>query len=166
MKACFSVISFDPYDVSGDGQLIAFAKLSSNPDAADYNVTDAFVFDRSSGKSTQVTIGTDGGGSDGTVRELSISRDGRFIGFNTNATNLAAPYGDDRDSHFYVFDGMTQRTWMVDTTYDGGLADRSAYNGVITPNGSSAVFASSAIDLTAELAYPPLSRLYLTAICP
>jgi len=89
--------------ISGNGRLVAFA--SDDPNISDedldttttlagdtFNVRDIFVFDRASGAIELASrhSGAEGEGGDADSSLPSISMDGRYVAFQTNATNLAA----------------------------------------------------------------------------
>jgi len=88
--------------ISGDGRLVAFA--SDDPDVSSedldttttpagdtFNVRDIFVFDRASGTIELASrhSGPQGEGGNETSSLPSISMDGRYVAFQTGATNLA-----------------------------------------------------------------------------
>ncbi|NUP97414.1 MAG: calcium-binding protein [Planctomycetaceae bacterium] len=93
-----------PTVVSGDGRFVAFASNASNLVAGDTNgVTDVFVHDRLLATTERVSVSTAGlqgnfqsgvSGNSGFLEVLppglSISADGRFVVFESNATNLVA----------------------------------------------------------------------------
>src|SRR5262245_55827858 len=73
--------------ISGDGQLVAFESADDDPASQDQNgLTDIFVFDRLTGRTTRVSEPFGGGGADGPSFNPSISADGRFVAFESQAT--------------------------------------------------------------------------------
>ncbi len=82
--------------ISGDGRFIAFASFASNLVPEDGNAqSDVFVYDRfppnrQQGQVALVTVGLDGDGANNGVSDfpVTISRDGRWIGFASAASNL------------------------------------------------------------------------------
>jgi hypothetical protein len=80
--------------------------------AGDTNGTqDVFVHDRETGITSRVSVDSDGNEGDGRSRDVSISVDGRFVTFESEATNLV---DDDTNGAFDVFvhdrdTGMTIR---------------------------------------------------------
>src|SRR5262245_35592588 len=77
--------------ISGDGRFVAFASHASNLVAADTNgVDDVFVRDRLLGTTERVSV--DSGGAEGNHHSvyLMISRDGLFVTFRSNASDLVA----------------------------------------------------------------------------
>ncbi len=88
--------------ISADGRWVAFGSSASNLVSGDTNgVSDTFVHDRQSGTTEHVSVNSSGAqGSGGflTFGSLrpSISADGRYVAFDSDATNLVA--GDTNDS--------------------------------------------------------------------
>jgi Tol biopolymer transport system component len=80
--------STDP-SISSDGRFVAFASAASNLVAGDSNLTlDVFVRDRQLASTVRASVdsgGTQGAGSSGGP---SISADGRFVAFDSLASNL------------------------------------------------------------------------------
>jgi Tol biopolymer transport system component len=81
--------------VSGDGRFVAFTSLADNLVPSDRNgVNDVFVRDRQTGTTERVSVsstGAEGNGTSGTFQTLhepSISADGRFVAFDSLASNL------------------------------------------------------------------------------
>jgi Tol biopolymer transport system component len=82
--------SFRP-SISGDGGNVAFSSLATNLVANDTNgVEDAFVRNRSKGKTTRVSVDSTGAEGNGASHPPSISADARYVAFYSDATNLVA----------------------------------------------------------------------------
>jgi Tol biopolymer transport system component len=117
--------SYDP-SISGDGRFVAFASRASNLDQADTEPTpaehgvgidpawDIFVRDLATGTTALVSRAGGAGGSDGKGASLapSISADGRFVAFQSFATNLH-PEDTDPTGDIYVRDLVTATTIFV-----------------------------------------------------
>jgi Tol biopolymer transport system component len=82
--------------LSGDGRFVAFASAASNLDSSDSEgFTDVFVFDRMPALLARASIDVDGvGGGNGHSRAPSLSADGQFLAYVSEATNVAV---DDPD---------------------------------------------------------------------
>ncbi len=75
--------------ISGDGRYIAFVSEASNLVTPDRNgVADVFLFDRQTGSITLVSRAVDGGSANGISLNPALSHDGRFVGFQSDASNL------------------------------------------------------------------------------
>jgi Tol biopolymer transport system component len=80
--------SSDPA-ISGDGRFVAFASKATNLVDGDTNGhEDIFVHDRCTHKTARVNLGPSGSEADDFCFDVSISADGRFIAFSSDATNL------------------------------------------------------------------------------
>ncbi len=78
-----------PPRISADGRFVTFQSNSSNLVPGDTNGdTDAFVFDRQTDMIQLVSVASDGTQGNASSGTPSISADGRFVGFQSYATNL------------------------------------------------------------------------------
>jgi Tol biopolymer transport system component len=111
--------------LSADGRFVAFGSRASNLVADDTNNRrDIFVHDRQTGTTERVSIDGTGAGGSAHSREPSISADGRFVTFHSDASNLVA--GDtNSSSDIFVYDRRTRRTERASVNFDGneGLDD-------------------------------------------
>jgi len=77
--------------ISADGRFVAFTSGAANLVAGDTNgAADIFIRDRAKRKTERVSIGSRGAQADGGSWYPSISADGRFVAFESEATNLVA----------------------------------------------------------------------------
>lgn len=136
--------SYDP-SISGDGRYVAFTSISSDLVVGDSNAwPDVFVRDILAG--TTVRVSTTSGGSQVTLGGggTSISRDGRYVTFMSEAADLVPGHTGnttdvfvhDRDADADgTFDEAGQiATVLVSVASDGTQADVGTY-GRISPNG-------------------------------
>ena len=98
--------------ISGDGRYVVFQSDAANLVSGDDNgVTDIFLHDLLSGRTTRISVNSDGEQGDGASLNPSISDDGRVIAFHSYAGNLDG--GDtNRDRDVFVHDrgiGQTSR---------------------------------------------------------
>jgi archaellum component FlaF (FlaF/FlaG flagellin family) len=78
-----------PASISGDGRFVAFASSASNLVPADSNSeSDIFVHDLQTGTATRVSVASDGTQANSGSARPSISGDGRFVSFDSVASNL------------------------------------------------------------------------------
>lgn len=87
--------------ISSDGRHVVFASAATNLVPDDGNgLTDVFVFDRDAGTTERISSAGGGLDGDGLSQKAAISADGRFVVFESDATNLVQ---DDPDTDVDVF---------------------------------------------------------------
>ena len=140
--------SKEPF-ISGDGSVVAFRSLASNLVAGDSNERwDIFVHELSSSITTRVSVPTGGGEANHDSFSPSLSDDGRYVVFRSNANNLVA--GDTNQRHdIFVHDRDTGTTARVSEPAGGGNANGHSYEPAISGDGNWIVFESDATDLVA-----------------
>jgi Tol biopolymer transport system component len=75
--------------ISADGRYVAFASDASNLLDDDQNrTTDVFIYDRDTGALGWISRGSDGSSANGESLSPVISADGRFVAFQSDASNL------------------------------------------------------------------------------
>ncbi|MFF3444057.1 S8 family serine peptidase [Streptosporangium sp. NPDC002721] len=98
---------------SADGRFAVFNSDATNLVPGDANGrTDVFVRDRTTGRTEAVSVGTGGLTGDGNSREQSISADGRFVAFESGATDLV-PGDTNGHADVFVRDRQTGRTELI-----------------------------------------------------
>jgi Tol biopolymer transport system component len=111
--------------LSEDGRFLAFTSGANDLVASDTNgLLDVFVRDLLLGTTERVSVSPSGGQGNGTSRMAAISGDGRFVAFNSLATNLVQ--GWPSGQHVYRHDRMTGATEPVDVRTNGTAATLSA----------------------------------------
>jgi Tol biopolymer transport system component len=135
--------------VSADGRYVAFASDATNLVPLDTNNTnDVFVHDRQTGVTERVSL-TDGDlQANGSSASPSISADGRFVAFESAATNLVT--GDTNGKvDIFVRDRQTLTTTRVSVSSTGGQAANDSVTALIGTDGLSVAFTSLAENLVA-----------------
>jgi hypothetical protein len=140
--------SSDP-DVSSDGRFVAFDSDASNIVAGDTNGwRDVFVRDRLTGKAERVSISTSGKQGNSVSSGPSISADGRYVFFDSNASNLVS--GDTNDSwDVFVRDRVSGTTERVSLSNTGKQGNDDGFGSLISPDGRYVLFDSYASNLVA-----------------
>jgi Tol biopolymer transport system component len=135
--------------LSEDGRYVAFGSSASNLVADDTNgMRDIFVYDRTAGTTTLVSVGSDGAQANFYAYAPSISGDGRFVAFYSSASNLVA--GDTNDERdVFVHDRTTGITTRVSVGAGGVQAHSSSAYPAISGDGRFVAFHSSASNLVA-----------------
>ena len=136
-------------DVSADGRYVVFSSYATDLVAHDTNnQRDVFVRDTRTGRTRLVSVGVGGAQGNGESREGSISADGRYVAFNSFATNLVP--GDTNNSpDVFVRDLRTGRTTLA-SAGPNGLADNGAHQPEISADGKHVVFTSGSTNLVAD----------------
>jgi Tol biopolymer transport system component len=140
--------SSDSPSVSADGRYVAFHSLASNLVGNDGNGHfDIFVRDRTTGTTVCASVDPNDVPGNGNSSWPSISRDGRFVAFDSDTSNLVA--GDVNGVRdIFVRDLMNGSTALVsvDSAGNQGNLD-SAEKLAISGDGSRVAFLSSASNL-------------------
>lgn len=139
-------------DLSSDGRYVAF--LSDDPDLivdGGNGFTQVFVKDTQTGVLTLVSATASGLQGNGKSNNPSISNDGRFVAFDSAATNLVdAEFGNDSNGVRDVFrkDRETSAIVLVSVADDGNTqGNGESTRPDITADGSVVVFESLASNL-------------------
>jgi Tol biopolymer transport system component len=138
--------SYDPV-ISADGRFVAFHSAASNLVGGDTNgVVDIFVRDRSTGRTSRVSVSSAGEEANGESDTSSISADGRFVAFLSHATNLVG--GDTNgDADIFVRDRSTGRTRRVSVSSDEAQGNGPSADPVLSADGRIVAFSSQASNL-------------------
>ncbi|HVE62794.1 MAG TPA: hypothetical protein VNB94_03180 [Mycobacteriales bacterium] len=136
-------------DVSGDGKFVAFESDAANLVPGDTNEnTDVFVRDRDTGAVELISrsMGATGTPGDSYSINPSISADGRYVAFESFASNLVA---DDTNVEPDVFryDRQTGDVIRVSVGVNDSQATGYSYDPEISGDGQFVVFSSDATDL-------------------
>lgn len=133
--------------ISMDGRYVAFSSDASNLVSGDTNnAGDVFVHDLQTGQTSRVSVSSDGtqGNADSGVR--SISADGRYVAFDSWASNMVTD--DTNNAHdVFVHDRQTGQTSRVSIASDGNQASSGASGGSISADGRYVTFYSGSSDL-------------------
>ncbi len=140
--------SFEPA-ISARGRYVAFHSYATNLVAGDTNgVRDVFVYDRSTGATTRVSVDLNGIQGNDHSRSPSISADGRYVAFYSDATNLVTGDTNSR-SDVFVHDLSTGATTRVSIASDGTQANSGSSLPEISADGRYVAFDSTAWNLVA-----------------
>ncbi len=137
--------------ISADGRFVAFESNATNllgPGGDTNGVADAFVYDRETGITELVSAGPGGVQGDGVSAGPKISADGRFVAFQSTATNLLGPGGDTNgQTDIYVHDRVTGINERVSVGPGGLPTDNSATAPALSADGQVVAFNSNATTL-------------------
>lgn len=136
--------------LSDDGRFIAFASDATNVVSGDTNGNrDVFVYDTLSGVTERVSLSWKGLEARGHSDCPSISADGRYVAFLSDAWNLyrdALNFGDSVDQ-VYVRDRLLGTTTRLTVAHDGGDPDNPSGCPSISADGQRVAFSSGARNL-------------------
>ncbi len=139
--------SDDP-SISGDGRYVAFHSAATNLVSGDTNALfDVFVYDLQTNTIERVSVDGSGGESaGGGSLQPSISGDGRYVAFQSSATNLV-PGDTNGRTDIFVFDRDTDTIERVSVDAGGAEGDRNSVEPSISSDGRYVTFASEAANL-------------------
>jgi len=134
--------------ISADGRYVAFETISTLVAGDTNGTSDVFVRDRQTGVTTRVSVDSAGNEGDPDSLDPSISADGRYVAFASDATTLVA--GDNNGfGDIFVHDRQTGQTTRVSVDSAGNQANGFSYQCTISANGQRVAFASYASNLVA-----------------
>jgi Tol biopolymer transport system component len=161
--------SSDYPSISADGRYVAFGSLASNLVNGDTNnycdwqiafgsCPDIFVQDRQTGETARISVASDGAQADNESWTPSISADGRFVAFASDARNLVSDdtndycVGEDvfylvNCTDIFVHDRQTGETTRVSVASDGTHGNGLSFDPSISADGRYVAFTSAASNL-------------------
>src|SRR6476661_1320443 len=137
--------------ISADGRFVAFTSFASNRLGETNNRDDIFVRDLLTNTTTRVSVDSAGNPGNSDSSSPSISADGRFVAFESQASNLVP--GDTNNffnqAKIFVRDLSTNTTTRVSVNSAGiqGDEDDALFGPLISADGRFVAFASGASNL-------------------
>jgi Tol biopolymer transport system component len=134
--------------ISADGRYVAFASFATDiVTKADTNGgSDVFLRDRQTNTTTALSVTPTGSIANGGSGAPSLTPDGRFVAFESNASNLVAGDGNGTTDVF-VRDLQTKKTTRVSVDATGGDSNGGSISSDINGDGRYVAFSSEATDL-------------------
>ena len=141
--------------ISANGRFVAFHSYAGNLVPGDTNVTgfafgtgDVFVRDRVTNTTTRVSVSSSGMQGNNHSDFASISADGRFVAFNSFASNLVP---NDTNGHLdtFVRDRVTNQTSRISLSNSGLQGNHNSTFSKINADGRFVAFESVASNLVA-----------------
>ncbi|MBK7876905.1 MAG: hypothetical protein IPJ77_14360 [Planctomycetes bacterium] len=126
---------------------MVFRSLASNLVPGDGNLhEDIFLRDRAAGVTTIVSVSSTGSQANQDCISASVSGDGRYVAFESNASNLV-PGDGNGVGDIFLRDMWTQQTTAVSVTPGGVMGNLSCRYTSISQDGRYVAFQSLAFDL-------------------
>ena len=138
--------------ITPDGQFVVFESVATDLVSNDVNgvTSDVFIRNRTNAACELISVNAAGTGSaNSDSRAPSVSANGRYVGFETFASNLGPV---DSNNHFdvYVRDRQTGSNILCSPTLAGNNgANNDSYAALVSSNGAKVIFFSYASDLVA-----------------
>jgi Tol biopolymer transport system component len=133
--------------ISRDGRYLCFSSYASNLVAGDTNSQpDVFVRDLAAGLTERISVASDGSQAGSYSWACAISSDGRFVAFQSYASNLVA--GDtNAKADIFVRDRQLGQTTLVSRPVAGAQSNGESYLPSISGDGRYVAFHSAASNL-------------------
>lgn len=137
-------------EVSGNGRFVVFESNADNLVNGDSNGRwGIFTFDRRKNKTKLISKGVGGSQANGDSFDPSISLDGRYVLFTSEATNIVNGDGNNRLDVF-IFDRKTGKRSRISVSSAEAEASGDSWNASISANGRFVAFGSESDDLVAS----------------
>ena len=134
-------------EISGDGRSVVFMSDSTALVDGDTNdVSDTFVRDLATGRLERVSVSSTGEQGNAPSLSGSISGDGRFVAFRSEATNLVRGDTNGR-SDIFLRDRTEGTTIRISVASDGTQANGESDSAAISADGRFVAFRSAASNL-------------------
>ena len=139
--------------ISADGRYIAFCSYAGNlVPGGDLNGgpnPDVYLHDRETAETTRISVASDGTQANDWSCKPSISSNGRFIAFDSFATNLA-PEDPNSNLDVFIHDQLTGNTSLISRAYGNQVANGESQSPSISADGRYVAYVSTADNLVAE----------------
>jgi len=133
--------------ISADGRFVEFSSSATNLVSGDTNgVPDVFLRDRETGTTERVSVSSSGLQGNDQSRAAALSADGRFVLFDSRATNLV-PGDTNQLDDVFVRDRQAGTTERVNVSSNGGQANSESAGAALSADGRFVMFSSHASNL-------------------
>ncbi len=136
--------------ISADGRYVSFSSDATNLVSGDTNGQyDVFVYDRQTSQTTRVSVATNGAQGNGESAASSISTDGRYVAFESFASNLVANDTNADVSDVFIHDRQSNQTILVSLSTNGTQGNNASDTPSISNDGQYLAFRSDSTNLVA-----------------
>jgi Tol biopolymer transport system component len=132
--------------MSANGRFVAFESEATNLPGDD-TVTDVYLHELSTGTTRLMSKSSAGTPGDGDSDTASISGDGRFVTFESDAENLAG--GASGFSDVFLHDRLTGSTRLISRATSGAIGDGDSFYVSISADGRFVAFTSRSDNFSA-----------------
>jgi hypothetical protein len=134
--------------ISGNGQYVAFHSGAGNlVGTASSQYYDVFLHNWQAGSTSHVSISSSDAAGDQNSMNPSVSSSGRYVAFESIATNLLSTVDDNGVSDIFVKDMSLGTVWRVSVGPGGTQSNGASYNPSISDDGMLNAFESVATNL-------------------
>ncbi len=134
--------------ISADGRYVAFASDATNLILGDTNAfTDIFVVDTITGAIARESISTAGAQANGSSFRPALSSDGRYLVFESSATNLIGAGTAVGVTHIYLRDRTAGTTVLVSQSSASVAGNGNSIQAAVSADGRYVAFSSDATNL-------------------
>jgi Tol biopolymer transport system component len=136
--------------LSRDARFVCFSSYATNLVSGDTNSQpDVFVRDLVAGSTERISVASDGSQANSSSWVCAISSNGRFVAFQSYASNLVA--GDtNAKPDIFIRDRQIGQTALVSMAVGGAQSNAESYNPSISDDGRYVAFHASASNLVAN----------------
>ncbi|MBO8172884.1 MAG: S-layer homology domain-containing protein [Bacillaceae bacterium] len=137
-------------NISENGRFVVFKSAATNlVSSFDGGSDQIFLYDRETDQMELISQDANGVEANGDCQLPSVSADGRFVAFESEATNLV-PSDNNGVSDIFVYDRETNTHTIVSVSAEGEQGNGGSSNPEITADGAFVVFTSAADNLVAN----------------
>ena len=133
--------------VSGSGRYVVFVSSARLVDADRNQFGDVYVLDLATGQCTLESVAPAGSAGNGESLRPDISKDGRYVVFESAAGNLTDIQSPSDAFQVFLRDRQEGTTRLVTANVNGQPANGNSGNPAISADGTAVVFESAASDL-------------------
>lgn len=156
----------DNPEIAAGGRVVTFRTFAQNLGGPIQTAANVYAYDRRRGRLELISRsgGATGEGANAVSYHGAVSADGRYVAFDTEATNLGGPLTNDAgDGNIYLHDRKSDRVTLLSrrSGRSGAGATGSSFNPSISSSGRFVSFDSDAGNLSAAAVGPPFSSVYV-----
>ncbi len=135
--------------ISASGRFVTFTSFSNDLVVGDSNAhNDIFMRDTVANTTTLISQSTAGVIGNNTSYDSSMSSDGRYVAFRSDATNLVGNTDTNGNTDVFLRDTQLHTTTLISVTPSGTAGNKASISPSVSSTGRYVLFRSKASDLT------------------